>query len=68
MENKTTIEIASYESTTTAPEPTQHTIQKIGFADLAIFLVFFSGALGSTVGGFYAKKYEKKKEIINKEQ
>lgn len=40
---------------------TQDVIQKVGVVNLAIFLVFFSGALGGAIGGYYALRYGKDK-------
>ena len=41
---------------------TQQEVHKVGLATLAAFLVFAAGALGSSLGGYYAIQYYKKED------
>lgn len=41
---------------------TQHEVHKVGLATLAAFLIFFAGALGSSLGGYYAIQYHRKED------
>lgn len=49
----------SNKKATVIDNDTQEAIQKVGIANLAIFLVFLSGALGGAIGSYYALRYGK---------